>query len=248
MGAVSGLSKGRLRELSQAAGDLSEVAGQVLPGKTQPQPFAMTEAQRLFDELERTRGPLAKGALLEAAVARLEPDEARYVIKILTGELRIGLKEGLLEEALAVAFEQSSDEIREANMLLGQPRPRRAARPRGQPARRRADVLPAHQEHARQPRADRRVHLEAPRGTPRRRADRRAGGAGNAPLDARAAAQTPPSKPGVVWVEDKFDGVRAQLHRADRTAGWRFIRATCGRSRGSSRKSPRPSPAGCATR
>ena len=34
-----------------------------------------------------------------------------------------------------------------------------------------------------------------------------------APLDAKEAAKTPPSKPGVVWVEDKFDGVRAQLHR-----------------------------------
>ncbi len=52
-------------------------------------------------------------------LARLDRIEARYVIKILTGELRIGLKEGLLEESLAAAFDQTADDIREANMLLG---------------------------------------------------------------------------------------------------------------------------------
>ena len=35
------------------------------------------------------------------------------------------------------------------------------------------------------------------------------------PLAAREAARTPAAHPGVVWVEDKFDGVRAQLHRAE---------------------------------
>ena len=74
---------------------------------------------QLFDDLEKTRGPLAKGERLQETLARLTPLEARYVVKILTGDLRIGLKEGLLEEALAAAFDQPADDIREANMLLG---------------------------------------------------------------------------------------------------------------------------------
>ena len=209
---VSGMGKERLRQLTHAAGDQSEVAGQVLPGKTRPQPFSMAEAQGLFDEIERTRGPLAKGALLETTIARLEANEARYVIKILTGELRIGLKEGLLEEALAVAFEQGSDDIREANMLLGnlgrvalharagtlqaaeltlfQPIKSMLASP--EPT---AESIWARHEE---------LHAAAQTGAPE---------AQNAPLDVKAAEKTPPSKPGVVWVEDKFDGVRAQLHR-----------------------------------
>ncbi len=207
---VSGMGKERLRQLNHASGDLSEVAGQVLPGKTQPQPFSMAEAQALFDELERTRGPLAKGALLEGAVAQLESNEARYVIKILTGELRIGLKEGLLEESLAVAFDRSADEIREANMLLGnlgrvalharagtlhaaeltlfQPIKSMLASP--EPTA--ESIWQRHEE----------LHAAAETGAPEAQAT---------PL----AARTPAAHPGVVWVEDKFDGVRTQLHRAE---------------------------------
>ena len=40
-------------------------------------------------------------------------------MKILTGDLRIGLKEGLVEEALGQAFGASVDEIKAANLLLG---------------------------------------------------------------------------------------------------------------------------------
>src|SRR5690606_25202105 len=38
---------------------------------------------------------------------------------ILTGDLRIGLKEGLVEEALAEAFAAEPEAFRQANMLLG---------------------------------------------------------------------------------------------------------------------------------
>src|SRR5438552_6008601 len=50
---------------------------------------------------------------------RLSAREAEYVIKILTGDLRIGLREGLVEEAIARAFDAPLDEVKEANMLLG---------------------------------------------------------------------------------------------------------------------------------
>ena len=45
--------------------------------------------------------------------------EGQYVVKILTGDLRIGLREGLVEEAIARAFEVSVEQVKEANMLLG---------------------------------------------------------------------------------------------------------------------------------
>ena len=45
--------------------------------------------------------------------------EGQYVVKILTGDLRIGLREGLVEEAIANAFEAPLDDVKEANMLLG---------------------------------------------------------------------------------------------------------------------------------
>ncbi len=205
--AVSGVSEDQLRRLGTSLADLSEVAEAVLPGRTQPQPFSMVEAGGLFDELERTRGPLAKGELLQRTLARLTSLEARYVIKILTGELRIGLKEGLLEEALAAAFGRPADTIREANMLLGnlgrvallaregalasaeltlfQPIKSMLASPEATAE----DIWARHEE----------LHAAAETGAPVDQPLAREGHVANAE--------------NVVWVEDKFDGVRAQLHR-----------------------------------
>jgi len=45
--------------------------------------------------------------------------EAKYLVKIITGDLRIGLKEGLVEEAVAVAYGRAPAAIRQANLLLG---------------------------------------------------------------------------------------------------------------------------------
>src|SRR5262249_11858346 len=42
-----------------------------------------------------------------------------YVIKIITGELRIGLKENTVEEAIAKAFGRGADFVRRTNMSLG---------------------------------------------------------------------------------------------------------------------------------
>jgi DNA ligase-1 len=45
--------------------------------------------------------------------------EAKYVIKIMTGDLRIGLREGFVVEAVAEAFAQSARDVRKASMLSG---------------------------------------------------------------------------------------------------------------------------------
>jgi DNA ligase-1 len=45
--------------------------------------------------------------------------EATYVIKILTGELRIGLREGLIVDAVASAFERDPQHVRRALMAAG---------------------------------------------------------------------------------------------------------------------------------
>ena len=45
--------------------------------------------------------------------------EAKYIVKIISGDLRIGLKESLVEEAIARAFDVALDQVKRANMLLG---------------------------------------------------------------------------------------------------------------------------------
>ena len=49
----------------------------------------------------------------------MTPLEAKYIVKIMTGDLRIGLKESLVEEAIAKAWGGTLAEVQRANMLLG---------------------------------------------------------------------------------------------------------------------------------
>ena len=70
-------------------------------------------------DLHKARGPIAKTELLQSQFTKLDAREGQYVVKILTGDLRIGLREGLVEEAIAAAFDAPLDDVKEANMLLG---------------------------------------------------------------------------------------------------------------------------------
>ncbi len=205
--AVSGVSEDQLRRLGASLADLSEVAEAVLPGRTRPQPFSLVDAGGLFDALERTRGPLAKGELLQQTLGRLTSLEARYVIKILTGELRIGLKEGLLEEALAAAFHQPADAIREANMLLGDLGRVALMAREGTLDRAELTLFQPIKSMLASP------ELTA-EGLWARHEELHAAAETGAPLDQPLAGDgTVANARSVVWVEDKFDGVRAQLHR-----------------------------------
>jgi DNA ligase 1 len=117
--AISGMSEGDYRATYQRYSDTGDTAQAILQGHTAHEPWPVADWPRFFGELAATRGPLDKKTLLQARLARLDPLAAKYLLKIITGDLRIGLKEGLVEEALAVAFDRPSEAIREANMLSG---------------------------------------------------------------------------------------------------------------------------------
>jgi len=69
--------------------------------------------------LSETRGIKNKTALLAAVLHRATPLEAKYLVKLLAGDLRIGLREGLVEDAIARVFGQPLEDVSYANMLLG---------------------------------------------------------------------------------------------------------------------------------
>jgi DNA ligase-1 len=99
-------------------GDLGAVAGEVLPARV-GQGVDVLEVERAFRELAAARGPAAKAGLVRNLLSRASPLEAKYVVKIVTGDLRIGLKESLVEEAIARAYGGTLAEVQQANMLLG---------------------------------------------------------------------------------------------------------------------------------
>jgi DNA ligase 1 len=116
---AAALSELEFRRISAGYGDAGKVAYEVLLGKTTPRSFSIAEVKAQFEKLEQASGPAAKTALLTAWLTELDAARGSYVIRILTGDLRIGLKEGLVEESIGAAFAVEIDQVREAHMLTG---------------------------------------------------------------------------------------------------------------------------------
>jgi len=77
------------------------------------------DVQTTFRKIAAARGSTAKAILVRELLSQLTPLEAKYIVKIITGDLRIGLKESLVEEAIAKAYGCKPTEVQRANMLLG---------------------------------------------------------------------------------------------------------------------------------
>jgi DNA ligase-1 len=100
-------------------GDLGAVAGDVLPDRPRDSNLSVVEVESKFRQIAAARGAAAKAALARELVSKATPIEAKYLVKIMTGDLRIGLKESLVEEAIAKAYGGRLGEVQRANMLLG---------------------------------------------------------------------------------------------------------------------------------
>jgi DNA ligase-1 len=182
---MAGTPLGALGEAYDRSSDLGTAVADLLSLRPmQPEPHAIPSLRELADAfaaMEAAPGPAAKGAIFAAVLARCDPGAAKYVVKILTGDLRIGLREGLLEAAIAQAFGRPQASVSWAGMLTGDV---------GETA-----VL------AREGRLDQaRLRLMHPL---------RFMLASPAEDAAEILARLGPQ----VWVEDKYDGIRAQLHR-----------------------------------
>jgi DNA ligase 1 len=118
VGELSGKSEHEMNEIYRRHGDAGSVAAETLPARPESG-LLLTEVQRAFSGIATARGPAAKSALLRQLLERATPIEAKYIVKIISGDLRIGLKESLVEDAIARAFEAPLDHVKRANMLLG---------------------------------------------------------------------------------------------------------------------------------
>jgi len=81
--------------------------------------ITLAETESLITRLSETRGIKNKTALLTAVLHKASPLEAKYLVKLLSGDLRIGLREGLVEDAIARVFGRPLADVAYANMLLG---------------------------------------------------------------------------------------------------------------------------------
>ena len=115
---LSGKGEDELTAAYRRHGDLGSVAGEVLPERA-GQGLEVLEVGRSFRQIAVARGPATKASIVRDLISRATPLEAKYVVKIMTGDLRIGLKESLVEEAIARAYGGTLAEVQRANMLLG---------------------------------------------------------------------------------------------------------------------------------
>ena len=120
---VTGLEVENLRPRYVRLGDSGDVAHETFTetkGDVNTEPtLTLAATQALIERLSETRGTKNKKALLVESLSRATPAEAKYLVKLLVGDLRIGLKEGLVEDSIARAFGRALAQVAQVNMLTG---------------------------------------------------------------------------------------------------------------------------------
>jgi DNA ligase-1 len=118
--AISGIDEATLHERVIALGDLGDLARELFEAAP-PSGQSVVEIASAFAGLASTGGSNAKRSLVRAMLEPLGGTEAQYAVKLMLGggELRIGLKEAQVEEALARAYGQPLSLLRHANLLRG---------------------------------------------------------------------------------------------------------------------------------
>jgi DNA ligase-1 len=84
--------------------------------------LTITEVRRLLEALAGTAGSGSrekKERLIATLLSQALPVEAKYLVKIFVGEMRTGLNEGLMEQAVAKAFDVPLATVQKASMALG---------------------------------------------------------------------------------------------------------------------------------
>ncbi len=188
----------RFRQTYARFGDTGDTIGALIAEHAGPQQLpapSLQEVGTLFDTLSRASGPTQRQELLSQSLRRCDPTEARFLVKILTGNLRIGLKDGLVEEAVAQAFDVPIDTLRQAVQVLGDLG--EGARMAREGRLHEAALIPLRPIS---------VMLASPEPDA-------------ASILERASGWVPTAGQIDVWIEDKYDGIRCQLHKhGDRVA------------------------------
>ncbi|HEV2277430.1 MAG TPA: ATP-dependent DNA ligase [Acidobacteriaceae bacterium] len=110
-------------------GDIGAAAADLLYGHAPAvATLTLADVESALTALAEARGPAPKLRLLIDLLSRATPEEAKYLIKLATGDMRTGVKQSLVEEAIAEAWPPSSEAstktppaaaVRRASMLLG---------------------------------------------------------------------------------------------------------------------------------
>jgi DNA ligase 1 len=181
---LSQINEAEYRAISRSQADAGRTAYLVLQRATLvTKECGLRDVAHLFQRLRQASSQMERVSLLRDRLQTLSATTGSWLVRLLTGELRMGSREGLIEESIATAFEQSADDLREASMLCGDIG---------------AAALLAKQNRLKEATPQVFVPIKVMLASPEETSE-----------DIWKRLQLPR-----VWLEDKYDGIRAQVHLA----------------------------------
>jgi DNA ligase-1 len=116
---VSGASSAELGELARKHGDLGSGMYEVMLAHGKSGPGLTIElAEDTALTLAESSSRAEKLRALVHALGACSPLEARYLVRAILGEMRVGAKEGIVEDAIAKAFGRPLADVRSAHGLV----------------------------------------------------------------------------------------------------------------------------------
>ncbi|MBM3308660.1 MAG: ATP-dependent DNA ligase [Candidatus Altiarchaeales archaeon] len=121
---VSGVEDEEIEKLIRDKGDAGLVAEQILVKKTQTTLFQETlTLEKVYDNLSKAAVLEGKGAqekrlsYVQELLSNAGPLESRYLVRLVLGELRLGVGDGIIRDAIAKAFNVDVDLVERAYQL-----------------------------------------------------------------------------------------------------------------------------------
>ncbi|MEM1534611.1 MAG: ATP-dependent DNA ligase [Nitrososphaerota archaeon] len=122
---VTGLDEKRIEEMLRKTGDLGLVAEQLLSSKRSQMTLSLEEltVENVYSQLEKIAKFSGEGAMdmkvkaLSGLLAQATPKEAKYIIRLVTGKMRLGVADMTIIDALAAMSGGGKEEIERAYNL-----------------------------------------------------------------------------------------------------------------------------------
>ena len=116
--AVTGWDLETIGASARAIGDLGEAVSLLLERRS-GEPLSIVEVDSALRHLSNKRKVAEKQTAIEELLRRAEPVEARYLLKTLSGGLRVGADTTTVEEAIAAAFDADREAVARARRDSG---------------------------------------------------------------------------------------------------------------------------------
>jgi DNA ligase-1 len=114
------IDPGQFYALSVKSGEIGEALSKIWPTWEIDPPLTLEDLSRVFDQLAATGRQERKRELLAELFSRCgHPREATYLAKIIFGDLRTGVQEGVLQSGVATAFGKKLADVQRCQLLVG---------------------------------------------------------------------------------------------------------------------------------